>query len=404
MHATMDSVFALCAVLGISAAPVASATAGEPTTGFSDLYYFCQEQNCADGQFPLATVVADSFGNLYGTTSSGGAYSHGEVYKVTSTGSESVLYSFCAQQNCTDGGYPVSNLTLDKAGNLYGTTEYGGASNLGAVFKLEPNGTETVLYSFQKAPDGNYPVTGVVMGKTGNLYGTTEQGGSNAVGTVFKLSPSGSETILHSFSGKPDGASPQADLLMKAGSLYGTTYSGGAYNGGTVFKVTKTGVETVLYSFCAQQNCSDGENPRSNLVTDRSGNLYGTTFNGGANASYAGTVFALNSGGDETVLYSFCAQQDCNDGYNPEGRIARDKSGNLYGSTSIGSPYHWGNTFKISGTAESVLYAFPDGPCSVPLGVILSKGYLYGASDGTGESDANGCVYKLGTDGGLRVR
>ena len=203
---------------------------------------------------------------------------------VSAAPQETVLYSF----TYTDGAYPVAALIADRAGNLYSTTSSGGASGDGTVFKLTPGGTETVLYSFTGIPDGVYPEAGLIADRAGNLYGTTNQGGASNKGTVFKLTPSETETVLHSFAGA-DGALPVAALIAdRAGNLYGTTYYGGASGDGTVFKLTPGGTETVLHSFTG---IPDGVYPEAGLIADRADNLYGTTSFGGA--SGYGTVFKV---------------------------------------------------------------------------------------------------------------
>ena len=207
---------------------------------------------------------------------------------------ETVLYSFGGQYG--DAAYPLyAGLALDKQGDLYGTTPNFGANNGGTVFKLTPTGTETVLHSFGRAyvgPDGSQPYGGVVLDKKGNLYGTTGLGGANNSGTVFEMTPDGAETVLYSFGNQPgDGAFPLAGLVLdKQGNLYGTTVYGGAHGGGTVFQLTPDGAETVLYSFGSQPG--DGTNPYAGLVLDKKGNLYGTTGAGGQ-YGFGGTVFKV---------------------------------------------------------------------------------------------------------------
>ncbi len=280
------------------------------------LYNFCSEggSNCTDGSRPIAGLIKDTAGNLYGTTQEGGANNRGTVFKLTpTTGQETVLYSFCSISSCTDGWSPFAGLLQDAAGNLYGTTSYGGANTYGTVFKLEPPAqqdgtwTETVLYSFCTAVgciDGAFPYAGLISDTAGNLYGTTQEGGALTGGTVFMVDATGNETVLHSFctdseSGCTDGWYPRAGLLQDAsGTLYGTTFWGGANTYGTVFKLEPpaqqdgTWTETVLHSFCSVANCPDGAYPLADLIQDAAGNLYGTTFNGG-NANGAGTVFEL---------------------------------------------------------------------------------------------------------------
>jgi uncharacterized repeat protein (TIGR03803 family) len=242
-----------------------------------------------DGSIPYAGLVIDTAGNLYGTTLFGGSSGYGTVFKLDPSGTETVLHSFTNSGG--DGAYPFAGLLVDKVGNLYGTTDVGGSFGYGTVFKLDRSGTETLLHSFTNTGgDGAYPLAGLVMDTAGNLYGTTNDGGSSGYGTVFKLDSSGTETVLHSFTNSSggDGAYPFAGLVMDtAGNLYGTTIQGGSSNYGTVFKLDPSGTETVLHSFAY----SDGAAPIAGLVMDPAGNLYGTTFEGGS--SGYGTVFKL---------------------------------------------------------------------------------------------------------------
>jgi uncharacterized repeat protein (TIGR03803 family) len=247
----------------------------------------------------------DTAGNLYGTTQNGGSgggcsFGCGTVFKLAPAGNETVLHSFTGSPG--DGGRPVAGLIMDTAGNLYGTTAEGGSgtctvingvpvSGCGTVFKLDPAGNETVLHSFTGGSDGIQALAALIMDQAGNLYGTTELGGSFGFGTVFKLDPSGNETVLHTFTGGNDGATPFfAGLIMDtAGNLYGTTFNGGASGYGTVFELDTAGNETVLHSFTGSPG--DGASPPAALIMDKAGNLYGTTLIGGA--SGFGTVFKL---------------------------------------------------------------------------------------------------------------
>jgi len=296
-------------------------------------------------------------GNLYGTTDQGGGHSvafgpAGVVFQLTPDGTYSVLYSFCAQPGCADGRGSQASLIMDAAGNLYGTTLFGGISNCpifgcGVVFKLAPDGTETVLYSFcplSHCPDGSFP-SGLVMDAAGNLYGTTQEGGispfvGGGAGVVFKLAPNGTYTVRYSFcpqNGCADGSHPGAGLIIDgAGNLYGTTYQGGTNNNGVVFQLAPDGTYTVLYNFCQQSNCADGANPLAGLVIDAAGNLYGTTYQGGTSDHNAGTVFALAPDGTYTVLYSFCSVIFCFDGSFPTASLIMDAAGTLYGTTIRG--------------------------------------------------------------------
>jgi uncharacterized repeat protein (TIGR03803 family) len=352
------------------------------------LHRFCVQNNCADGQYSAAGVVFDQKGNLYGTTFYGGAnnsvcelhgYGCGVVFKHTPEGKETVLYSFCAQNNCTDGWGPLAGLVIDWKGNLYGTTEGGGAhGGGGVVFKLTPEGKETVLYSFcaqykdAVCTDGASPNAGLIFDRKGNLYGTTVAGGAassetcrGGCGVVFKLSSKGRQTILYRFCTQTsctDGLRPNAGVVFdEMGNLYGTTVGGGAYqNGfcsdpgcGVVYKLTPQGKETVLYSFCAQTNCTDGEAPVAGVVFDQKGKLYGTTVGGGVyndgDCLYGcGVVFKLTLKGKQTVLHSFCALSGCADGASPDAGLIFDQKGNLYGTTVGGGAYNAGLVFKLT--------------------------------------------------------
>jgi uncharacterized repeat protein (TIGR03803 family) len=237
----------------------------------------------ADGAEPVAGVIMDKAGNLYGTTQYGGPFSSGTVFKVDTTGKETVLYTFTGGRGGTDGYFP-EGLIGDAAGSLYGITQLGGNFSFGTVFKLDGTGKETVLYRFTGGSSGDQPVGGVILDNAGNLYGATQGGGTSFAGTVFKLNTTGKKTVLYSFLGGADGVYPAAGVIADAaGNLYGTTQYGGGLNCfgdgcGTVFKLEKTGKETVLYSFTGG---ADGASPVAGLVRDSAGNLYGTAYFGG---------------------------------------------------------------------------------------------------------------------------
>jgi uncharacterized repeat protein (TIGR03803 family) len=257
-----------------------------------------------------------------------------------------VLHTFAAPP---DGANPLfSPVIFDKSGNLYGTTQWGGDFNFGTVFELSPVGaswTATILYSFTGGADGGHPAGGLVMDRAGNLYGTGQTGGANGQGTVFMVSPSGAETLLYSFGSQSgDGSNPYAGLVFdNNGNLYGATYSGGAKGGGTVFKLSPSGAETVLYSFGSQSG--DGSNPFGGfLIFDNNGNLYGTTVGGGTHGD--GTVFKLSPSGAETVLHSFGSQSG--DGSQPWSGLVFDEKGNLYGTTHFGGRYSAGAVFEVT--------------------------------------------------------
>jgi len=304
----------------------------------------------ADGSAPNAGLIRDNAGNLYGTTGSGfpltcSSASCGTVFKLDATGVETVLHTFTGPP---DGSAPEAVLVRDANGNLYGTTLYGGdVSNCGlgcgTVFKLDSSGNETVLYSFIDAADGGLPSAGVIRDGAGNLFGTTVGGGASNSGTLYKIDATGKETVLYSFTGGADGGSPFAGLVAVGAKVYGTTGSGGAYGYGTVFKVdkvNKSGKETVLYSFTGG---ADGYNPSAGLVRDAAGNLYGTTSGGGF--SNYGTVYKIDATGKRTLLYSFTGGAD---GQHPFAGLIRDAAGNLYGTAEFGGAFGLGTVFKLA--------------------------------------------------------
>jgi len=353
--------------------------------------------NGKDGLGSSASLVLDAQGNLYGTTADGGKNIYGTVFKITSAGKESVLHAF---GNGGDGKIPMAGLIQDSAGNLYGTTLEGGAGMaFGAAFKLNKAGAETMLYSFD-GTDGELPEGGLIRDSSGNLYGTTLGGGKNAAGTVFKLSKGGTETILYNFgsaAGFTDGALPAAGLIQDAqGNLYGTTeyYGANGFTGGTVFKLDPSGVETVLYSFTGQK---DGSEPVASLIQDGAGNFYGTTMAGGNSGN--GTVFELSKTGTETVLHSFTGGKD---GGTPVASLIQDTAGNLYGTSKLGGKHQNGVVFELTPGSggkwkETVLYNFSGGKDGgQPLAGVIQdgNGTLYGTAS-LGGKDGFGVVFKL---------
>jgi uncharacterized repeat protein (TIGR03803 family) len=293
------------------------------------------------GGHPFAGLLLGSDGNLFGTTSSGtGLSSGGNVFKTDpTTGRTTVVYGF---SDGKDGGFVQSDLIEDSRESLYGTTAGGGsrtapfcqANGCGVVFKINKNGKENVMHSFKGPPDGFWPWAGLVADADGNLYGTTAAGGASGCncGTVFKIDRSGKETILHSFAGYPnDGGGPIAGVIRDAeGNLYGTTDNGGSSNFGTVYKLDANGNFTVLHSFAGP----DGANPVASLVRDSAGTLYGITSAGGDLSCNSwgygcGVVFRLDSAGNHSLLHTF---RGLSDGGYPRSSLLLDSSGKLYGS------------------------------------------------------------------------
>ncbi|MGD1019630.1 MAG: choice-of-anchor tandem repeat GloVer-containing protein [Verrucomicrobiia bacterium] len=356
-----------------------------------------------DGANPYAGLVQGSDGNFYGTTEYAGStnclYGCGTVFRINPGGSYTNLYSFVGSP--TDGAYPGAGLMQGSDGNFYGTTFVGGTNNLGIVFRISPGGSYTTLYSFVGSPtDGAYPGAGLVQGSDGNFYGTTFDGGTNNLGIVFRISPGGSYTNLYSFAGSPtDGANPYAGLAQGSdGNFYGTTEHGGTgtncYAGcGTVFRISPSGSYTTLYSFAGSPG--DGAYPRAGLVQGSDGNFYGTTVSGGANNF--GTVFRINPGGSYTNLCSFAGPPG--DGAYPGAGLVQGSDGNFYGTTFNGGTNNLGIVFQISlGGSYTNLCSFagPPGDGAVPgAGLVQgSDGNFYGTTS-YGGIGGSGTVFRL---------
>ncbi len=315
-----------------------------PAGTLTTLYSFCAQTNCTDGASPEAGLVLATNGYFYGTTFSGGSSdcafgsTCGTIFTITPRGTLTTLHSF----DETDGANP-GGLVQAADGNFYGITFGGGGSikctgGCGTFFQITAAGTLKTLYSFcsqTNCTDGSFP-TGLVQGSDGNFYGTTESGGSStsctfgsSCGTVFKITPSGTLTTLHSFD-FTDGDDPEAGLVQGTdGNFYGTTISGGANLDGTVFKMTRSGTLATLHSFSG----TDGDSPNAMLMQGTDGSFYGTTSSGGSNCSNGcGTVFKITPTGALTMLHSF----DGADGGNDPAGLVQDANGRFYGATSSG--------------------------------------------------------------------
>lgn len=372
-HRLSAYAFAVCAALTLLVVLMFGASAKAQT--FTTLYNFTG----TDGEHPDAGIVEDKAGNLYGTTLYGGPRYNGVVFRVSSGGTETVLWSFSGS---TDGSNPSGPVIRDDNGNLYGTTEGGGTSYNGTVFMINIAGKETVLHSFAGGTsDGCRPQGGLAMDKYGSLYGTTYGCGSNSYGTVFKLSKKGTYTLLYNFTGT-DGAYPDASpILDRRGNLYGVTVGGGRAGAGVVYKLTKRRVK-VLYAFTGATN---GCSPAGRPAMDYAGNLYGTTSGNGC--SNNGTVWKVSQKGTETILHTFAG--GTTDGCNPYGGVVRDSSGNLYGTAFYCGAYNGGTVWELSGRTLTLLHSFGDSDGLYPNGELLrdSKGVLYGTTHNGGTDD-----------------
>ncbi len=324
-----------------------------PAQTFTNLFYF----NNSDGAGPSA-LVQGANGNLYGTTGGGGPSNFGTIFKITPGGVLTTLYDFCLQSNCPDGEYPAGPLVQGPDGDLYGLTTEGGSGGDGTIFKITPAGAFTSLHTFD-GTDGLPSAGALVLALNGTLYGTATKGGANGDGTIFEITSNGSFTLLHSFDGT-DGSNPSSPLVQaNNGDLYGTTEGGGADNSGTVFKITPRGVFTTLYSFCSQTACADGAGPMAGLILGTDGDLYGTTYNGGADGPGGlGAIFKITPGGAMTTLFEFNGFNNPNGG-NPAASLVQANDGNFYGSTVGGGLYSEGTIFRMSPTGNlTTVYNF----------------------------------------------
>lgn len=347
-----------------------------------------------DGAGPEGGLVPDSAGNLYGTTANGGVHSLGTVFKLDTTGRETALHSFTGQE---DGAHPLYvTLIQDSTGYLYGTT-YEAGHGYGVIFKLNSKGKETVLRTFS-GWDGANPYAGVIRDAKGNVYATTIAGGSENLGAVFKLTGFRKGKVLHSFRETSYGYDPVGPLVQDAkGNLYGTTIAAGGIAGGVVFKLNKRGKETLLHDFTGEP---DGDLPYAGLILDRAGTLYGTTEQGGT--TNLGTVFEIDTAGKEVVLYSFTGEPDGN-GPGP-GSLLMDAKGTLYGTTVLGGTANMGTVFTLDTAGnEKVLYNFTgkgDGGLPSAGLIVDANGNLYGTASQGGDLSCNppygcGVVFKL---------
>lgn len=347
--------------------------------------------NGADGSNPLASLIPVN-GVLYGTASNGGAYGHGTVFSVNSSGAESLLHSFKGNPN--DGAYPAAALVV-LHGSLYGTTLRGGSgpcsNGCGTIFKMSTSGKERVLSKHGKIeqPDGLLPVKGT-------LYATASFGPGSSKGAVYSVTTAGAVSLLHAFKGYPtDGAFPDAPMIVANGLMYGTTSEGGADKNGTVFSITTTGTEKPLAGYQV------GRQPEDELL-DLNGTLYGTTERGGGGicrsnpehgGNGCGTVFEVSTSGAQSVIYNF---QGKSDGANPVAGLTA-LNGTLYGTTLRGGAYGAGTVFSISTSgSEQILHSFgaPNDGKNPSGGLLDVNGTLYGTTM-SGGSSGNGTVFAL---------
>lgn len=367
-----------------------------------------------NGAEPIAALQQGEDGNFYGVTVAGGIYNSdcsgtcGTAFQITPAGTLTDLYNFCQQANCADGFEPLAGLMLASDGNLYGTTAQGGeaVSNAGTIFRISGASLSPNFYDL--APP-SLPATTLVSYIDGNLYGSTLLGGSDGYGSTFKISPSGAFTNLSSFN-QANGESPSSLVLARDGNFYGTTTAGGSGNGcnhngcGTVFRLTPAGTITVLYNFCSGK-CRDGAAPTS-LIQATDGNLYGVTTQGGHSLG-DGTLFQISLKGRLTTIYRFCSQSNCTDGLAPQA-IVQANDGNLYGTTlgggdlnCVSSSGGCGTIFQVNRSGVlTTLHTFESADGAFPYGLSQgTDGKIYGVTSNGGSNSACdlgcGTVYSL---------
>ena len=395
-----------CAVLALCGATAIAL----PAQTFTVLYDFCSQVGCMDGRHPFPALMQGPDGNIYGGNCAGGLYRNGTIYKLTPGGQMTTLYNFCSQTGCADGAYPYGSFVVGIDGNIYGATWFGGSKGYGTLFKMTTGGQLTRLYTFcpqAGCPDGEYPWGYLITDNQGNIYGTASAGGPHSsAGTVFRLAPNGALQVLHSFCalrGCTDGRVPNGGLILEpGGTLYGSTQSGGANNKGTVFSLTAHGGLTTLYNFCSQSGCADGAVPNS-LVLGTDGNFYGVASQGGA--MNRGTFFKMTPAGQLVTLYSFCSQPGCADGSAPWSLI-QATDGNFYGIAVGATGPDSGTIFEITPSGSlTVLHTFCNsgGACTdgwLPSNTGLfqhTNGAFYGTVSKGGNLTNAGTAFSLST-------
>jgi len=423
-------------VLTIAAAAALSLTLSGNASAYTQktLHSFCKGQTCGDGVDPWGGLLMDQSGNLYGTTTGGGKYDAGLVFKLIPNGDgtykEYILHNFCARANCTDGQGPFAGLIMDIDGNLYGTTQNGGKHGSGVVFKLthKTGGWSLgVIHSFcsgLSCADGSYPRTALTyFGQTSGapwnefspLFGTTLYGGTHSQGVAYKLAADGGlwdYEVVHSFKAVAgaDTALPSLPLVDSSGNVLGVTASGGKFGYGVLYKLAAgSWKETTLHNFCnPANNCTDGAVGYGQLAMDTAGNLFGTTWDSDCDQHSCdfGVVFERAAGGTYSVISHLCGGFGCPDGEFPLGLII-DASGNLFGTTEEGGTDDGGTVFQLSYDngqqqwIETTLYKFcseqpdcTDGKTPEAPPIMDAAGNLFGTTS-RGGSGANGAVFEL---------
>jgi uncharacterized repeat protein (TIGR03803 family) len=411
---------ALAAALAAAVLAGVAAPNGARAATLKTLHAFCARAACADGSSPWDPLVRDSAGNLYGTAFTGGANNLGVVFELVNTGTGyqyQVLHNFCSKSGCPDGKNPVAGLIIDSSGDLYGLAKLGGTSNSGTLFELLPGSSGwriKVRADLFGQPVHELTYQGALSGTpydgTSPLYGVTLAGGFNGGGSAFQVTPvSGqtlwNQTLLYSFCTQPncrDGKAPSAPLVVdSSGNLFGVTKSGGIADDGVAFEIPAGGgSEIVMHNFCRLASCADGSNP-AGLTIDSFGRFLGTTQAGGANG--AGAIFRIvptATGFKESVLYSFCAASPCLDGQSPQAGLTPDGTGSFFGTTRLGGLQQGGVIFRFrSGQYTKLADLCTSTACSSgidPYATVIPdpSGNLFGTANLEGANNG-GTVFKL---------
>jgi uncharacterized repeat protein (TIGR03803 family) len=337
------------------------------------LYTFCSQPNCTDGNNPASGVVLGTDGSFYGVTYTGGTSGQGTVFKITPDGTLTTIHSFCVQTGCPDGRVPVGGLVEATNNSLYGTTSVGGLYGDGTIFRISPTGAFTTLHSFSGS-DGSVPLDAMVEGNDGNLYGTT-QGAAKGNGTIFRIALGGQFTNLNLPGGYD--SSPEASLLPIASNVFYGTAQGGPSNYGAIFSITADNHLSNLYVFCQQAGCPDGGGPVG-IIYANDGNAYGMTAIGGTSPVCefdCGTIYQLTSSNDLSTVHNFCEQSGCMDGNQPDGSLFQATDGKFYGTTFSGGIYQGGVAFSLdTGLSRLVRFVVPAGRIG-GIARILGQGF-----------------------------
>jgi uncharacterized repeat protein (TIGR03803 family) len=360
---------------------------------YSVLFTYPVTSSGYDGILPPDVLSQGQDGALYTTNNSDGTFNQGSVFKMSTSGQMTIIYSFCPVAGCVDGANPQGGVMLGFDGNLWGTTQIGGAHAAGTAFKVTPSGTLTKIWDFANGTDESVPFSAILQGQDTNYYGVSYGQYVGQYGAFFKITPSGTFSVLADFN-YTDGALPNLPAQGTDQNFYGTAQLGGSSGLGVVYKATPAGVITVLHNFTGYPN--DGTYPKGTLVQGNDGAFYGVTYEGGAHN--LGIIFRITTSGAYTVLHSFA-------GYNTEGSLSQaglvlGTDGNFYGTTGAGGTKNLGTLYKVnsSGTVTS-LYNFCDPTCNgyspiTPL-VQHTNGKFYGNT--TGNSNGGGVFFSLDT-------